>query len=175
MGFWFFSFFSNFRLFTHSFFYFVPFLLLFLFKFFSPFLCLFLSTLACIISNYLSDVITESVCSINCFRFWLVVCFSGQTSTIFCCFFDWFFANCYIGMRWAGEFTSMRRDLRWLRCQKATVDIFCIEIYLFSRKDCLLSEIFAIVEKKKINLVFSFKPSFACVFFCHLPHCCLWE
>ena len=77
--------FFYFELFPGQSFYFVPLLLLFLlFKFFSLPLCLFFSfTLAYVIFSYLSDVITEGECSINCFRSCLVFCFSGQTSKIF--------------------------------------------------------------------------------------------
>ena len=75
----------------------------------------FFFTLACIISSYLSDVVKEGECSIDCFRFCLVVSFAGQTSTFawrekqnFC---DWFFATFYIGMHCASKFTLMRKQI----------------------------------------------------------------
>ena len=148
------------------------------FFFLNSFLLIFdflLFTLTCIISSYLSAIITEGVCYIDFFRFGLVVCFSGQMRTIFfrpekqnLC--DRFFANCYVGMRWAIKFTLMMRKQICVEFVAKMIYTFglyplCQDV-LISRKDSLLSDIFAIADQKFLfQSFFSFKPSFAFVFF----------
>ena len=121
----------------------------------------FLFTLICIISSYLSDVITEGVCLIDCFRFCLLVCFSGQISTVYVwpekqnlCNWFWVVVHPIVVLEGAEPANLLPRGNRFaltslLKGLIFSVDIPYVEIYSLVRKDSLLFEIFAIVNKKK--------------------------
>ena len=125
------------------------------FFFSNSFLLFFLFPLACIISSYLSDVITDCLQVQNLF---------DQTNKTSATDFSRIFILEWtepavllpLGNRFA--FASLPKGLIF------SVDISSVEIYSFSMKDSLLSEISIVHEKFEFKSFF-FQTFFACVFF----------